>query len=360
MSWNLLIRADCSREIGSGHALRCFALAAEWKERGGDVTFVGHCDGESIRRRFARSGITMEALQESPGSRADLDHTLREASRLGQPWVVVDGYAFDADYLAAIRVAGYRLLVVDDQAALVHYDADMVLNHNVGAESLDYRAPSGTTLRLGPRYALLRREFLTERAPAPDAVPRVARRLLVTLGGADGGDVLSVIAPALRDAQVAELEVLVVLGPINPRGSEIRRTLQEGGATVRIVTSTDDMASLMAWSEMAVSAAGSTILELAYMGVPALLVVVAENQARGGEAMARSGAAVVIGRSSSIKEKSLAKLITALAHDHEWRRAAAKAGRGLVDGRGADRVIGALAPGRPGHVWSEAVGKRES
>jgi UDP-2,4-diacetamido-2,4,6-trideoxy-beta-L-altropyranose hydrolase len=99
------------------------------------------------------------------------------------------------------------------------------------------------------------------------------------------------------------------------------------------------MAELMAWAEIAVGAAGSTSLELAFMGLPALLVVTADNQRPLAECLSNYGSAVDLGRSEALDETELARRVQALAESRTTRESMTSAGRHLVDGYGASRVV---------------------
>src|SRR5207245_1177027 len=120
--------------------------------------------------------------------REDLPATLTLARDLGVEWLVLDGYHFDPAYQEGARASGLRLLVIDDVVHQARYSADILLNQNLDAEHLRYRAGANTELLLGPRYALLRQEFLGwqrwDRSISP-----VARRVLVTVGGGDPDNV---------------------------------------------------------------------------------------------------------------------------------------------------------------------------
>ncbi|RMF86337.1 MAG: UDP-2,4-diacetamido-2,4,6-trideoxy-beta-L-altropyranose hydrolase, partial [Nitrospinota bacterium] len=188
----LLIRADASTRMGSGHLMRCLALAQGWKERGGPVFFLSSCP-RALRQRIESTGLTFLPLQEIHPDPHDLEQTLSHLEQIAArsslvPWVVIDGYHFDATYYQAIRAKGYQVLVIDDTAHLPRYDAHIVLNQNLFADLRAYRCAPETLLLLGPRYVLLRPEFLAWQN-RKRSFPQIARRVLVTLGGSDPDNV---------------------------------------------------------------------------------------------------------------------------------------------------------------------------
>ena len=143
---HMVIRADCDARLGTGHVMRCLALACEWKNNGGCVTFLSYCGSETLRVWIKANGFDLELLTQPYPDSSDMPLTLsilkerREAS--GESWLVLDGYHFDSVYQGAIKDAGFKLLVVDDTAHLPFYSADVILNQNVHANELVYTALS--------------------------------------------------------------------------------------------------------------------------------------------------------------------------------------------------------------------------
>lgn len=337
---HLLIRADGNPQIGLGHLMRCLALAQHWLVHCGPVTFALAQEVPVFAERLGREGASLRRLAVEPGSLADADATAALARELGAPWIVCDGYHLGAAYQSRVKASAPRLLFVDDYGHGEEYCADLVLNQNLYAEPTPYqRRSSGTELLLGSRYALLRREFTAHPAQAR-TVPARAGRLLITLGGADPAGFTSVALAALAD--VADMEALVIVGGSNPHGERIAAAASALGERVKVVAAVDDMPARMAWADLAVTAGGSTCWELLYMAVPALVVVLADNQVRVAEAVARHGAGIDLGRYTTIDAARLASAIGALASDQPVRLAMADVGQALVDGRGAERVADAM------------------
>ncbi|HEY4348156.1 MAG TPA: glycosyltransferase [Gaiellaceae bacterium] len=306
----LLIRADGGPVVGHGHVMRCVALAQAWQARGGVPIFVSSLD-ESLRRSLAAAGFETVPIQHAHPEPDDLDVVLQLLETGGFDAVVLDGYHLDPGYQGRVRARTKRLLVVDDTAHLEHYDADAILNQNLGAEELEY--DSDAELLLGPRYALLRAEFARKDRVHPDR----AERVLVTVGGGAHDSALRKVVDAL---ETLELEVRVAAG-VAP--AEIPR--------------------MMADADIAVTAAGSTCWELAYMGVPFAALILAPNQGRNATGLAAAGAAVLLGRIEELSAASIRAEVGTLADDAERRRAMSAACTELVDGGGAARVAAYLA-----------------
>ncbi len=332
----MLVRADASSAIGSGHVMRCLALAKAWQQTGGGVCFLAAESIRALDERFAQENIRHESATVQPGTSEDAEQTVAWARRLGASWVVVDGYRFTPDYIHHLKMSGERVLVLDDDARFDFYEADIVLNQNIDARAESYRHGSSTHLLLGTKYVLLRPEFLAEQ-PRRE-VARVARRLLVTMGGSDPENVASSMVRALSRLE-CDFEALVVAGGGNPHFESLQQLVKTVQGNVRLERSFTNMAAIMRWADVAISAAGGTCWELAYLGVPMILVTVSRDQERNAAAISKTGAALSLGWHANLSEEEILDAITKLMHDPEARRAMSQSGRTLVDGQGAARVV---------------------
>jgi UDP-2,4-diacetamido-2,4,6-trideoxy-beta-L-altropyranose hydrolase len=338
---NLILRADANPTLGTGHLMRCLALAHAWPESGGRPTFVTDCRDAALLERVANAGCRLVAIDRPHPDPDDLETTVREAGRHPGAALVLDGYGFDEAYQAAVKDAGVRLLVVDDFVHADHDHADFVLNQNLGADTLTYSCQTTTKLLVGPRYALLRPEFAPWRSWRR-TFDTPGRRVLVTLGGADPGYAAGTALRALQRMSLPGLEALVVGGSSNPHIDELETLLCDGHGPVRLVRYVDDMAERMAWADVALSAGGTTCWELAFMGLPNAIMVLADNQVANAVAFDAAGVSVNLGRADEVEEGALAHALERLLLDAESRQAMSERGRALVDGKGAARVVAAL------------------
>ena len=170
--------------MGTGHVMRSLALAQAWQDEHRDVTFAMAEHVDRIDARLTGEGMKLALLDAEPGSEDDARR--RSPPRgIAAHWVVLDGYHFGDDFQRAMKDAGLQVLAVDDYGHCEHYWADIVLNQDVNAAPELYTSRGhATRLLLGTQYVLLRREFSVLPRPAIEARD-AARRILVTLGGAD-------------------------------------------------------------------------------------------------------------------------------------------------------------------------------
>lgn len=333
----LIVRADAGPAIGTGHVMRSLALATGWIVLGGTATLVSRCLPPALRTQAAELGVGVEDLE------AEIDTPTRWLARPAGA-VVIDGWAFDTAYLSEVALTGVPLLVVDDKVDRVHYPGALLLNPNLPADPARYAGRTEARLLLGPHYAPLRRAFRDRRHSREQ--PPVARSLLVLMGGADPDGYSAIALRAATDAAV-ELGkgtiVRLVVGGANPRLPELRATATACATDVEIHHDVRDMAALMADADLAISAAGSTIWELCCMGVPAVVGSLNDSETPSATHLDALGAAVDLGPFSSVNAVRIRHALVELGRDQRRRHLLSEAARNLVDGRGVDRILGAIA-----------------
>jgi UDP-2,4-diacetamido-2,4,6-trideoxy-beta-L-altropyranose hydrolase len=343
----LVLRADASARIGAGHMMRCFALAQAWQLGGGQVSFLSYCENDALRQRITNADVEVVPIASPHPEPRDLQTTLealrtRSAGTTGNPaWLVLDGYHFDPAYQQAVRAARYRLMVIDDIAHWPDYHADILLNQNLGAETLKYNHDPDTALLLGSRYALLRQEFLTWHGWRRET-QSMARRVLVTMGGGDSDNVTLKVINALEQVQLNGLEAVVVVGGSNPHGESLRSASRNSQVKIRLERDPLNMPELMAWADVAISASGSTCWELAFMGLPSLVVAIADNQLGVAKQLETLGMAVNLGWHRQVTLSQMAQSLKDLLASDERRTALAQRCHAQVDGDGVDRVLGRI------------------
>jgi len=334
----LVLRSDGGQTVGGGHVMRCLALAQAWSEGGGRVGFCAAALAPSLRQRLGRENVEIIDIETAAGSAADADATLAAATRLGAAVCVVDGYHFSVDYRRRLREGGRKVAAIDDNGEIGTYVDDLVINQNRHAASHLYRDRADyTRLMLGTEYALLRREFREWRGEAR-TFPTSLREILLTLGAADPENATARIIAGLAPAMPSTARLAIVIGGSNPHADTIAASAERLPACRVIRDPGDGMPALMATADLAICGGGSTMWEMAFLGVPFIPVIIADNQRQAVLAMMRDGYA---GVDAGAIERDIPALVTALG-DADRRRTLSDLGRRLVDGRGAERVCAAL------------------
>jgi UDP-2,4-diacetamido-2,4,6-trideoxy-beta-L-altropyranose hydrolase len=342
---SLILRADASIAMGTGHLMRCLALAQGWQDQGGECIVALAESTAGAEERIRREKFEVITLAAPPGSPQNAVQLVELAAARHADWVALDGYQFKVEYQRQLKTAGVKLLVVDDTGHAGAYVGDLVLDQNVHAtEDFYTRREPYTQLLLGPRYALLRREFKPWRNWKREIAP-VARKVLVTVGGSDPDNVTLRVIRALRLLAEHNLEATVVVGGSNTHGHDLEREVQSGGGALSLLRDVADMPQLMAEADVAISAAGITTWEMCFLGMPAVLIDVAENQTPGARELDRQGIAIHAGSSQEVTPERIAARLKPLLASPERRAAMSERGRKLVDGLGAERVVSAMHGG---------------
>jgi UDP-2,4-diacetamido-2,4,6-trideoxy-beta-L-altropyranose hydrolase len=308
-------RTDASLDIGTGHVMRCLTLAEALSERGALCRFVCRDHPGNLIELIRQRGFEVLALPfdgnwtgidvTNPVHAVwlgadwvtDAEQTKVGAGETAVDWLIVDHYALDARWESAMHAVAERIMVIDDIADRPH-DCDLLLDQNLGRRTEDYGhlVPDGCTILAGPQYALLRPEFATLRpySLARRAAPRL-KRLLITMGGVDKEDATGEVLDALRACSLpADCQIGVVMGPHAPWLARARERAASMPWPTEVLVNACDMAKLMADSDLAIGAAGSTSWERCCLGLPSIIVVLAANQQPVAQGLEVAGAAIMV------------------------------------------------------------------
>lgn len=351
------IRADASLQIGTGHVMRCLTLADTLRANGATVCFVCRALPDVLSALIGEHGHAVILLPDAAGEpmflegkdatahaawlgvsqERDARETMQALEKDGRhDWIIVDHYGLDARWEKAVRPCTEGLLAIDDLADRPH-DCDVLLDQNYYedmASRYDGLVPAGCIRLLGSRYALLRGEFNALRktvGPRDGAV----RRLLVFFGGMDSGNVTSVTLDAIAQLDRHAMEVDVVIGGGHPAREAI--ALRCDAMRIRCHVQTPRMAELMAAADLAVGAGGTATWERCALGLPTMVLCLADNQRQ----LIRDGSRAGIVYAPDIDAGDLEGQrlhLRALLDNPALRHLISRNGLAAVDGLGASRV----------------------
>ncbi|UTW07486.1 UDP-2,4-diacetamido-2,4,6-trideoxy-beta-L-altropyranose hydrolase [Pseudomonas benzenivorans] len=363
-----VFRVDASLEIGSGHVMRCLTLAGALKVQGAECHFICREHPGNLIEHIRSKGYgvyTLAQAHQAPDGGAsvltvdegscekvhlahthwlgvtqhqDADDCAVILRKLQPDWLIVDHYALDARWQAAHKPYYRKLMVIDDLADRSHL-CDLLLDQTSGRSSDDYNpwVPSGCTVLCGSQYALLRPEFAALR---PYSLRRrespKLEHLLITMGGVDKDNATGQVLQALASSELpANCQITVVMGATAPWLTEVRQQAEQlpWPTTVRVGVS--DMAQLMADSDLAIGAAGATSWERCCLGLPTIMLVLADNQRAIAQALCTAGAAL-LADSAMLKER---RLITRQQMEPRTLSAMSASAATVTDGLGTSQVI---------------------
>ena len=336
---SVMLFADAGPGIGLGHLHRSLALAAALRHHVPCV--VATLDDAGIRDRVRAAGCLFapQPVFSAEATAHEVGDTVALAREYECRTIVVDSYAAAAGFLAGLRASGLRVVVLDDLAR-EPMPVQVVVNGGAQAPALPYVSSTGDTVfLLGPAYAMLQPAFwdLPPRRIAGDV-----RHVLVTVGGDDTRNVTADLLGCL-DRTSGDFDVRAVVGPFSSAGRRVDEAARDSRRVVSVVRGVTSLRDLIAEADVAISAAGQTLYELAAAGTPTIAFELFDNQADNLEALAAAGVVRSAGRVSDPGfHDRLAVLIDSLILDAGARAGLSAAGQRLVDGRGAARVAAAV------------------
>ena len=361
MPLHLVFRTDASIEIGTGHVMRCLTLADALTQQGHHCVFIcrahsGHL-GEFIHSKgytlhlLPLTDLSATAAQELNWNahapwlgttwQQDADQTLALLKQQKVDWLVVDHYALDHQWERRVQAGFHRLMVMDDLADRAHL-CDLLLDQTYGREPSDYKplVPEHCEILCGSQYALLRPEFaqwreysLKRRADAE------LKQLLINLGGVDKDNVTGTVLDALQTCTLPDdCRIVIVMGTTAPWLEQVRLQAQKLPWKTQVKVSVTNMAQLMADSDLAIGAAGSTAWERCCLGLPSIMLVLAENQKNAAKILEINSVASLLNLKPHLNAY-LNKLIK--LNSHNLSSFAYKSTK-VTDGKGSQRVAALL------------------
>lgn len=328
----IAFRTDASIRIGTGHVARCLNLANALQAQGHEITFI--CGDHPGHRKAAieaagyplhlltRDGIAPDSTYGpwlGTTKKRDAEQTIETLRDNPPDWLVVDHYALDGAWHHALREAlGCRIMVIDDLANR-HYDADILLDQNYDRNAHIAYQPwvaASCRLFLGPHYALLKPDFFSLTPASRDHTH--PKRLFVFFGGIDAtGETLRVLKMlALNHHNFAHADI--VCGSGNPQREIIGEFCNKAGYTLHIDTT--EMAKLIASADIGIGGGGVNTWERCFLHLPTLIITVADNQERASSACDGAGLVCYAGP-YTMTDQALTEAMNAFLADEKKRRA---------------------------------------
>ena len=353
---NIVFRTDASRQVGTGHDLRCLTLADTLQAAGAQCYFICREHSSNLITQIQQQGFsvcvlpaaTEMAITNGRGVEAQSNYAawlgvdwntdaVQTKACIGGAavdWLVVDHYALDVRWEKILRPMCCNLMVIDDLANRVH-DCDLLLDQNLGRNEHDYRqlVPNTCTVLVGSSYALLRPEFsaLRDESLRRRTIPQL-KRLLISMGGVDQGNATGQVLDVLKTCALpVDLHITVVMGPHAPWLAQVQALAAGMPWSTQVLAGVSNMAQLMTDSDLAIGAAGSTSWERCCLGVPSIQLVLADNQKEAAAILEQLNAVIAI---SSVEELPSIFQATILQRDYNALLSLMKRSAEICDGHG--------------------------
>jgi UDP-2,4-diacetamido-2,4,6-trideoxy-beta-L-altropyranose hydrolase len=329
----VLLRADASPVQGTGHVMRCLTLAEELVRRGHDVHLLTNQSGvDWLETVMTESGIPIHRT-------AQHSISVSEIALIDPDWVVADSYEIDAAQISALRSMCSVMAIVDGDDRGI--DADLYLDHNLGAEFGTWRDVTRSRLLAGNEFALIREAVLRQRRPQPWLVRAAVPHVVAVMGGSDPTGTIVTVAAALARVDVDFSATIVV-------GEQWRTAVEEtlaDKARFRILFPTTELPKILGEADVAVSAAGTSAWELCTLGTPSVLIAVVENQRESLGRLAENGLVAgldLLTEDYEDYEAKIAENVSFLLRENSERQRLSQRCLQSYDGLGKNRVVAAM------------------
>ena len=347
-SWTIAIRVDSSQHIGTGHVVRCLTMAEELKKRSVRVIFICRVllgDWTLFLRERGFETISLSTEDELWDSDRDAVLTLEglNNNQIFPDWLIIDHYQIGKDWERKIRSAVAKIMVIDDLADRSH-DCDLLLDQNLypgWQHRYNGLLPRNCRSLLGLQYLILREEFRQYKLNEPINSRPGHLKILLTFGGSDPSGLTEKVLLALdeicRKNQPTQdiMHVRVLVGQSYAEQSRLTDIIQSLSFEVDLFTSVTQVIKHFEWADCAISASGLTTYELAYVGLPSLIIAAIEGQVAFAKELARLQIHRYAGSYTLTKYKLVAQIQDFLL---EFRTLQSKKIH-LIDGSGLDRVL---------------------
>lgn len=310
------IQCNGSISIGMGHIMRTMVLAEKLKEKC-QIYYI--CK----KKREYRTGVSL--IQEK-GYQVFYDEDHVEVD-----FLILDSYDVSKEMLSSLRTKFGKLMYIDDLNELDYYDCDILLNRNLGAEKLKYNVPKECKLLLGTNYSLLRDEFRQCTLPK---IKNEVNKILITMGGTDPHSTSVKVLDMIKN--LAYSFIVVVGNGYSEKTIEKLRKIANNNSNLELHFN-PRMTDLMCQCDMAITACGGTIQELAALGIPQLAISIAPNQ----ESVQNQNNRFYLyaGNEKDLEKESFLNLLNYMINNPEIRYRLSESGKSLINRNGVDLVI---------------------
>jgi UDP-2,4-diacetamido-2,4,6-trideoxy-beta-L-altropyranose hydrolase len=357
----IFFRVDSSSSIGIGHLMRCLILAEALLKRGIQIHFICRkLSGNLIpllqQKAFQVTTLPVPTIvpDSTPNEdyvswltvtqTKDAEQSIDALNGKNPDWLVVDHYSLDIEWEQILRPHVKKIMVIDDLANRRH-DCDVLLDQNYSkAYEQRYSALVQTTCKqlLGPHYALLAPEYVKFRKTLPTHDGKI-KKVFLFFGGTDSTNMTGLTLKALSHPVFRQLKVDVVIGVNNPHRDSLK--IQAAGRPhTSIYNTLPCLAELMAHSDLAIGAGGITTWERMCLGLPTVIISLAENQRPSSEALAEAKLIYYAGNSPDIRLDQIIQLLKTLTLKPGTISRVSIENQLLVDGLGTLRLLEVMCP----------------
>jgi UDP-2,4-diacetamido-2,4,6-trideoxy-beta-L-altropyranose hydrolase len=356
----ITFRVDASQEIGSGHVIRCLTFASELNKLGVTINFITRHHLGNLDKKIRDSGFEVNSLPSLAKDKSqqglekygkwlgvsqlvDADETIKLLVNKQCDWLVVDHYALDNIWEERLRPYAKKIMIIDDLANRKH-NCDLLLDQNYIHDKgrYDCLLALGTIKFLGPKYALLRKCFLKNKEI--NVHNYSINKVFIFFGGSDLGNMTTMAIKALSQFKLKHLLVDVVIGSENPNQDALEKEIAKH-SNIKLHVQVDNISELMREADIALGSGGMITWERISLGLPSIVVTVAENQVDSIKNLDQEGYLTWIGSANQVNENIIYKTLLSYIKNTDKIIGQRRKCLEFFDGKGAQIVAKFLTTG---------------
>lgn len=271
----VLVRADASVQTGTGHIMRTLTLSNELKKNNFEVVFLTKKLDGNLDEVIVKNGFEVINV----GSFCESDEVLEIIKRKNASLIIFDNYGINCEYEKKIKQNSNIKIFSFDDTGEKHF-CDILLNQNIYAKKEDYKGfvPRNCHVLAGAQYALLRDEFKNIKIKDKIEIDTKKINILVTLGGSDERNVGENVMQIIEKIDDLNLFTTVIAGKSNPHFLRLENFAKNSKKDFLVLKNSENMAQLMNQNDIAITAGGSTVLEVLFLRLPSITIELASNQ----------------------------------------------------------------------------------
>lgn len=321
----IAIRADGGTHIGMGHIMRTLVLAKELSKKH-DVFYICRVDNPLSEKykigieKVKSQGFDVKGIRENS--------VLLDLAGIEADLLITDSYDVDEQYFNATKRMFTKTAYIDDMN-LYYFNVDFLINPNLDAVDFKYRVNNNTKLLVGAQYIMLRHEF---RSACEKNIKEKPEGIMITVGG---GDPYHITEQILSYINMLDYNFHVVVGPSFEKDNTLKNFESE---KIKLYYNAN-MYEIMQKCDIAISACGSTLYELAACGVPTLGLIIADNQQGIAKKMDQLGIIKNMGWYNKLLKGKFIEDLTILCNNFIKRKEMCEKSKNAIDGNGVQRIV---------------------
>lgn len=339
----VIFRCDASVSIGYGHVMRCLTLADKMHEGGWVCSFCVSRETLEAMSFLEGRGFPLHVFENDSDDLAHLNNLLvAEKADL----LIIDHYGRDVEFESAMRKSVPLIVVIDDLADR-HHDCDILIDQTFGRSADDYKSltPHNCKILTGTDYAMLAPQYMELRQKALEKRQEngEVENILVSLGGTNLHNCTDFVLTALEECKGKSLSIDVVLGASAQNLEDIKEHIQNinnaGLHQVKLHISINNMHELMLKADLAIGAGGTTSWERCCLGLPTIVIELADNQKLAIKKLEEQGAIINLGHHNNISAEQMKESILLFLKNKKLLLSMSRKASTICDGIGTNYIL---------------------